>query len=82
MNHTIMNKQDKLPFEKANYAIMLVGIAVLALGFTIMGLDGEQHGFGFLGLTLGPIIVMIGFIIEIFAILYKPKNTDNQEKIS
>lgn len=77
-----MNKQDKLPFEKANYAIMLVGIAVLALGFTIMGLDGEQHGFGFLGLTLGPIIVMIGFIIEIFAILYKPKNTDNQEKIS
>lgn len=77
-----MNKQDKLPFEKANYAIMLVGIAVLVLGFTIMGLDGEQHGFGFLGLTLGPIIVMIGFIIEIFAILYKPKNTDNQEKIS
>lgn len=76
------NKQDRLPFEKANYTIMLVGIAVLIVGFTIMGLDGEQHGFGFLGLTLGPIIVMIGFIIEFFAILYKPKNTDNQEKIS
>lgn len=76
------NKQDRLPFEKANYTIMLVGIAVLIVGFTIMGLDGEQHGFGFLGLTLGPIIVMIGFIIEFFAILYKPKNSDNQEKIS
>lgn len=76
------NQQDKLPFEKANYTIMLIGIAVLILGFTIMGLDSEQHGFGFLGLTLGPIVVMIGFIIEIFAILYKPKSTDNQEKIS
>lgn len=76
------NQQDKLPFEKANYTIMLVGIAVLILGFTIMGLDSEQHGFGFLGLTLGPIVVMIGFIIEIFAILYKPKSTDNQKKVS
>lgn len=75
-------KEDRLPFDKTNYTIMLVGIAVLILGFTIMGLDGEQHGFGFLGLTLGPIIVMIGFIVEIYAILYKPKNTGEQEKIS
>jgi hypothetical protein len=37
-----------------------------------MSLDSEQHGFGFLGLTLGPIIVMAGFVIEIFAILRKP----------
>ena len=37
-----------------------------------MTLDSEQYGFGFLGLTLGPIIVFIGFIIEIFAILKKP----------
>lgn len=75
-------KEDRLPFDKTNYTIMLVGIAVLILGFTIMALDGEQHGFGFLGLTLGPIIVMIGFIVEIYAILYKPKNTGKQEKIS
>lgn len=83
MNFTNMNNtKDKLPFERANYIFMLVGIAVLILGFTIMGMDGEQHGFGFLGLTLGPIIVMIGFILEIFAILHKPKNTEKQEKIS
>ena len=52
---------------------MLVGIGVLILGFFIMTLDKEVYGFGFLGLTLGPIIVMIGFIIEFFAIFYKKK---------
>ena len=51
---------------------MILGILVLIVGFTIMSLDGEQHGFGFLGLTLGPLVVMAGFIVEIVAILHKP----------
>jgi hypothetical protein len=63
---------DKLPFGKKNYRWMIIGIVALVTGFTIMSLDNEQHGFGFLGLTLGPIIVMAGFIIEIFAILHRP----------
>ena len=52
---------------------MLVGLAVLFLGFIIMSLDSEEFGFGFMGLTLGPIIVFAGFMIEIAAILYKKK---------
>lgn len=52
---------------------MLAGIGTLIIGFTIMSLDKEDYGFGFLGLTLGPIIVMIGFIIQFFAIMYKSK---------
>ncbi len=63
---------EKLPFGKKNYQLMIIGIVTLITGFTVMSLDTEQHGFGFLGLTLGPIIVMAGFIIEIFAILRKP----------
>jgi hypothetical protein len=52
---------------------MLAGIAVLILGFIIMSMDNDTFGFGVLGLTIGPIIVMLGFIIEFFAILHKPK---------
>ncbi len=63
---------EKLPFGKSNYRWMIIGIFALVVGFTIMSLDQKQHGFGFLGLTLGPIIVMAGFIIEIFAILQPP----------
>lgn len=55
---------------------MLIGIGVLILGFTIMSLDDQDYGFGFLGLTLGPIMVMIGFIIEFFAIMYNPKDSN------
>ncbi|MFT4740516.1 MAG: uncharacterized membrane protein HdeD (DUF308 family) [Marivirga sp.] len=63
----------KLAFGKNNYTLMIIGMFTLALGFIIMTLDKEQYGFGFLGLTLGPIIVVVGFIVEIFAVLIKPK---------
>lgn len=52
---------------------MIIGVTTLILGFIIMSVDQEPHGFGFLGLTLGPVIVMAGFIIEIYAILVKPE---------
>jgi hypothetical protein len=63
---------DKLPFGRKNYQWMIIGIITLITGFTVMSLDSVPHGFGFLGITLGPIIVMAGFIIEIYAILQRP----------
>ncbi|MFM7486434.1 MAG: DUF3098 domain-containing protein, partial [Cytophagales bacterium] len=63
----------KLPFGKKNYQLMVAGIVVLLLGFIIMSMDKQTYGFGFLGLTLGPIIVLIGFTIEILAILHTPE---------
>jgi hypothetical protein len=71
-----MEKNKKLAFGKRNYQLMIAGLLVLALGFIVMTMDKEPHGFGFLGLTLGPIIVISGFIIEIFAILHNPKQSD------
>ncbi|HQQ83622.1 MAG TPA: DUF3098 domain-containing protein [Cyclobacteriaceae bacterium] len=65
---------SKLPFGKKNYQLMIIGLLVLMTGFTIMTLDSQPHGFGFLGLTLGPVIVVAGFIVEIFAILHRPKD--------
>lgn len=68
-----MGNKEKLAFTKTNYIIMLVGIGLLAVGFFIMTLDKEPYGFGFLGITLGPIVVMLGFAVEFVAILYKGK---------
>lgn len=50
---------------------LFITIAILFVGFFIMTLDKEPHGFGFLGITLGPIIVMSGFIFGFFAIFRK-----------
>lgn len=64
---------DKLPFNKKNYQLMIIGLLILVAGFTIMALDSAPYGFGFMGITLSPIIVVAGFIVEIVAILYSPK---------
>ncbi|GGG26904.1 MULTISPECIES: DUF3098 domain-containing protein [Pontibacter] len=74
-----MENKSKLAFGKKNYILMLVGIVVLAVGFIIMTLDKEQYGLGFLGITLGPIVVMAGFVIELFAIMVKDRTHENTE---
>ncbi len=65
--------ESKLPFTKKNYQLMVIGLLTLVVGFTIMSIDKEDYGFGFFGLTLGPLIVLAGFGIEIFAVLHRPK---------
>lgn len=62
-----------LIFGKKNYLLMLIGLAVIALGFVLMSLDKEEYGFGTMGLTVGPIVLLIGFAIEFFAIMVKDK---------
>ncbi|MBW3469424.1 DUF3098 domain-containing protein [Arthrospiribacter ruber] len=58
-------------FTKKNYILMLIGLGIIILGFTIIGLDKEPHGFGFLGTVLGPIITLAGFIFQFYAIFHK-----------
>ncbi len=63
--------KKKLAFTRINYIIMLIGIALIVIGFTVMAMETKPQGFGFLGLTLGPIIVLLGFATQFLAILYK-----------
>ena len=63
---------EKLPFGPRNYKLMVTGLVIIIAGFTIMALDSDPHGFGFLGLTLGPVVAVAGFLFEIYAILSKP----------
>lgn len=74
-----MSEKRKLAFTKTNYIIMIAGIVLLILGFLFMTMDTEPYGFGFMGLTLGPVVVMLGFIIEFVAIFYKPKTKSDTE---
>ncbi|AGA79500.1 Protein of unknown function (DUF3098) [Echinicola vietnamensis DSM 17526] len=55
---------------------MLIGIAIIVVGFIIIGLDSEPHGFGFMGLTLGPLVTLFGFIFEFYAIFSKSKSEE------
>ncbi len=65
-------EQPRFAFGTRNYRLMFIGLAVLAAGFITMTLDSADYGEGFLGITLGPILLIIGFLIEFRAIMAKP----------
>lgn len=68
-------------FGKENYMWMLVGLAVLALGFFLMagGKSADPNVFdpkeiySTTRITIAPLLIITGFVIEIFAIMKKPK---------
>ena len=62
-----------MPFNSKNYKLMIIGIVIIVTGFVIMSVDGEEYGYGFLGLTIGPLVVLFGFIFQFFAIFHKGK---------
>lgn len=67
--------KSAFPFSRKNYLLLFLGLALICLGFIVMGMDKEPHGNGFLGLTLGPILTLSGFILEFFAIFARPSKT-------
>ena len=71
---------NRLPFQRKNYLLMIIGICIIILGFITMSLDREPYGFGFLGITLGPVMIVLGFGIQFFAILWEKKDKPNEGK--
>jgi Protein of unknown function (DUF3098) len=73
-------QEHEFLFEKINYKILLIGIAVIALGFLLMSGGGSEDPnvfneeiFSFRRIRLAPTTVLIGFGITIYAILKNPK---------
>ncbi|HEY6955254.1 MAG TPA: DUF3098 domain-containing protein [Flavisolibacter sp.] len=69
-------------FEKTNLQWMLIGVVVMALGFILMagGKSPDPNVFdktkvySTTRITIAPIIILAGLVIEIFAIFRQPKN--------
>ena len=77
-----MSKQEKpdFIFGKANYKIMLIGLVVIAVGFILMSGGGSDDPnvfnpeiYNFRRIRLAPTLVLIGFGIQIYAILFGRK---------
>jgi hypothetical protein len=74
------NNKPEFLFDKVNYKILLVGLAVIALGFILMsGGRSEDPNvfneeiFSFRRIRLAPAVVLLGFGITIYSILKNPK---------
>lgn len=68
-------------FERENYKILLIGLAVIALGFILMAGGGSDDPkvfsediFSFRRIRLAPTVVLIGFGITIYSIFKKPSS--------
>lgn len=70
-------------FEKTNYTWMLIGAGVMILGFLLMagGRSDDPNVFnanevyGTRRITIAPIVILAGLVIEIIAIFRQPKNS-------
>lgn len=77
-----MKNKKEFIFSKKNYRLMLIGLGVIVLGFILMTGGGSKDPdmfnpdiFNFRRIRLAPALVLIGFGIEIAAILRSFKNT-------
>lgn len=60
-------------FGKDNYMLMLAGVLVIILGFTLMA-GKEKILEDTVKITVAPIVILLGFVIEIYAIM-KPNKS-------
>lgn len=73
-------KKEGFAFGKENYLLMVLGIVIILIGNLLMIGGGSDNPnvfdpeiFNFRRLTLAPIVILAGFIVEIYAIMRKPK---------
>ncbi len=73
-------ENPKMPLSRKNYIVLLIGFGVILLGMLLMAggksTSTEEFNyamFSFRRITLAPILVVGGFAIEIFGILWRPK---------
>jgi hypothetical protein len=73
---------EHFALSKENYILLLIGFAIIVLGFILMiggksddpTVFNEDEIFSFRRITLAPILVLFGFVFEIWAIMKKPKS--------
>lgn len=69
-------KNERLPLSRRNYVWLLAGFGIILLGFVLMAGGGSDSPdefnyamFSWRRITLAPILVIGGFVVEIYAIM-------------
>ena len=88
----ITNKKQTAPnplFGKENFIWMFIGLVIMAIGFFLMAGGkstdptkfNDNEIYSFTRITLAPFLIIAGFVVEIFAIMRKPKEDSNTKSI-
>ena len=74
-----MDKKN-LAFDKVNYILLAVGMAVVVLGFILMsGGSSDETAynpdiFSVRRIKVAPVVCLLGFVSMIYAVIRQPKN--------
>lgn len=82
-----MSENTKTPITGKGLRLLLMGLLVMVAGFVLMIGGGTVEPdrfnwamFDFRRLVAAPLVILSGIVIEIVAIMRRPKDSDNTEK--
>jgi hypothetical protein len=87
-NRTVKSNKEETPqktgfaIPRENYKLILIGLGIIILGFILMvggsssdpNVFNEKELFSFRRISLSSILVISGFVFEVYAIMKKPKS--------
>lgn len=80
-----MSDNTKMPITGKGLRMLLMGLVVMVAGFVLMMGGGTVEPgnfnwamFDFRRLVAAPLVIICGIVIEIVAIMRRPKNTENE----
>jgi len=78
--NSTQNNPRKMLFGPRNYKFMFAGLLLIILGFVLMSGGGSQNPevwndaiFNFRRIRLAPMLILLGMIVEVYAIMTKPE---------
>ncbi|MGM9701451.1 MAG: DUF3098 domain-containing protein [Prevotella sp.] len=80
-----MDKKN-FAFDKVNFILLAAGMLVVILGFVLMAGGGstdeayDPEIFSTMRIKVAPVMCFIGFVSMVYAIVRKPKDTDQPAK--
>lgn len=77
-----MSKRN-FAFDKMNYILLAIGMAVIVIGFILMSGSGSTEEafnpeiFSVRRVKVAPVVCLFGFLFMVYAILHKPASSKN-----
>ncbi len=69
-------------FDKMNYILLAIGMAVVIVGFILMSGSGSSEEafnpdiFSVRRIKVAPVVCFLGFAFVVYGIMHKPKNEE------
>lgn len=81
-----MSDKQKFAFDKMNFILLAIGMAVVIIGFLLMAGPSSSEAafepdiFSVRRIKVAPVVCLVGFLSMIYAVLRKPKDNKAEEE--